>query len=252
MQLIDTHAHVYLPDFVEDRQSVLERAHNTGVTKILMPAIDSSTHEEMQAVERQYDICSSMIGLHPSSVKVNYKEEISLIEMLIQQRKFAAIGEIGLDFYWDKTFINEQYDCFHTQIQIAQENNLPIVIHSRNAVDECIAVIQQYPGIKGVFHCFSGTLQQANTIISAGLFLGIGGLITFKNGGLDKIIIDIPIEKVVLETDAPYLTPVPYRGKRNEVSYIKYVAQKLAELKNISIENVARTTTVNAQSIFSI
>lgn len=252
MELIDTHAHIYLNDFAEDRLAVMQRAKNEGIIKVLMPAIDSSTHEEMQTVEQQYDICISMLGLHPSSVKPDYEEELLLIENLMQWRKFAAIGEIGLDFYWDKTFIHEQYACFHRQIQIAQENNLPIVIHSRSAVDECIEVIQQYQGITGIFHCFSGTLDQANTIISEGLFLGIGGVVTFKNGGLDKILPEIPIEKMVLETDAPYLTPVPYRGKRNEISYIKYVAQKVAELKNISIEEVAEITTVNAQSIFSI
>jgi len=252
MELIDTHAHIYLSDFAEDRQAVIERALNEGIIKIFMPSIDSSTHEEMQAVERQFDMCISMLGLHPSSVKQGYEEELLLIENLVHRRKFAAIGEIGLDFYWDKTFINEQYACFHRQVQIAQRNSLPIVIHSRNAVDECIEVILQYPGITGIFHCFSGTLQQAKTIISAGLFLGIGGVVTFKNGGLDKILPEISIENIVLETDAPYLTPVPYRGKRNEISYIKYIAQKVAEVKNISIEDVATVTTVNAQSIFSI
>jgi TatD DNase family protein len=252
MELIDTHAHIYLPDFAEDRQQVIQSAKNEGIIKILMPAIDSSTHDDMQAVERQYDICISMVGLHPSSVKQDYEEELLLIENLLDRRKFAAIGEIGLDFYWDKTFINDQYACFHRQIQVAGKYNLPVVIHSRNAVDECIEVIQQYPGITGIFHCFSGTLHQANTIISTGFFLGIGGVVTFKNGGLDKILPEIPVEKMVLETDAPYLTPVPYRGKRNEISYIKYVAQKVAELKNISIEEVAEITTENAQSIFSI
>ncbi len=252
MELIDSHAHIYLPEFDGDREAIIEKAKNEGILRIIMPAIDLSTHTEMLAVEQQFSECIAMMGLHPCSVKDNYKEELTVVENYLQQRNFAAIGEIGLDFYWDKTFTNEQYHCFHRQIEMALEHNFPIVIHSRNAVDECIAVVEQYPGLRGIFHCFSGSLEQAKRIIKAGFFLGIGGVVTFKNSGLDKVIQEITFDKILLETDAPFLAPVPHRGKRNESSYLKLIVEKISEIKQLSVAEVAEITTANARKIFPL
>ena len=252
MHLIDTHAHVYLPDFNNDKELIFENAEKVGLNKILMPAIDSSTHQLMFDLEAEKSMCLSMIGLHPCSVKDDYEKEISIIEKYLSTRSFIAIGEIGLDFYWDKTFVNQQYDAFNKQIEIALNNHLPIAIHSRNATDECLDVVSKYPNIKGVFHCFSGNIEQAKKAIDLGFMLGIGGVVTFKNAGLDKVIEAIGINNVILETDAPYLAPVPYRGKRNEPSYLKIIADKIATLTNMDIEDVIKTTTLNASKLFSL
>ncbi len=193
-----------------------------------------------------------MMGLHPCSVKENYKEELNIVYDWLQKRKFAAIGEIGLDFYWDKTFSVEQYESFHQQIQWALQFDMPVVLHTREAVQQSIAVVKEYKdkNLRGIFHCFSGTLQNALDIIDTGFYLGIGGVITYKNSGLAEVIKKIDLKNVVLETDSPYLTPVPFRGKRNESSYLKYVVQKIAEVKNISFKEVAEITTQNAESFF--
>ena len=232
---------------------MLQRAEKEGVAKILMPAIDTETHENMLKLEQKHPgVCFAMMGVHPCSVKSNYKEELKAARAYLENRPFIAIGEIGLDFYWDKTFVAEQYLVFHEQIEWALEFDLPIVIHSRESVDECIRVVSEHQKgkLKGVFHCFSGNDKQAQQIIDLGFYLGIGGVVTFKNSGLDKVMEKVSLEYVVLETDAPYLAPVPFRGKRNEPSYLKYVTEKLALIKNISQEVVAQITTANAEKLF--
>jgi TatD DNase family protein len=253
MQITDTHSHIYLDDFGEDRTEMLLRAEKEGVIKILMPAIDSSTHGQMLALEKLNPAqCFSMMGLHPCSVKENYKKELAIVEKYLSERPFKAVGEIGLDFYWDKTFTKEQYEAFRRQTEWALAFDIPIVIHSRDSIDECIEVVKQMQNgkLKGVFHCFGGSLEQANKITGLGFYLGIGGVLTYKKSGLDKVLEQVDMKHIVLETDAPYLTPVPFRGKRNEPAYIKYVAEKLAEVKNISVEEVTRVTTANAVDLF--
>ena len=252
MYLIDTHTHIYLSEFDDDRDQVIARAKLAGIQKMILPAIDSSTHAKMLEVEQQFEDCHAMMGLHPCSVNQNFSKEIEIVESYLKERKFLAIGEIGLDFYWDKTFTKEQYEAFHQQIQIALKQDLPIVIHSRNAIDECIEVVQQYPGLRGVFHCFSGNLVQAEKAMATGFLLGIGGVVSFKNAGLDKVIEKIGPDQLILETDAPYLAPVPYRGKRNEPSYTLLVAEKIAAILNISLENVGELTTENARKLFRL
>jgi TatD DNase family protein len=252
LKLIDTHAHIYLPEFDKDRIELIINATEAGVEGIYMPAIDITTHETMLQTEMQYPICKSMMGLHPCSVKEDFEKELLVIEHYFLQRKFIAVGETGLDFYWDKTFAKQQYDAFHKQIELSLRFHLPIVIHSRNATDECIEVVQQYPEARGVFHCFSGTGEQAQKIIDLNFMLSIGGVVTFKNAGLDKVVQAIGLSHLILETDAPYLAPVPYRGKRNEPSYIKVVAEKIAVLLNMGIDEVAKVTTQNAEKLFCI
>lgn len=254
MKLIDTHTHLYLGDFENDIGEVIEKAIAEGVYKFYLPAIDSTELDNLLHLENKFPgICFAMIGLHPCSVKENFAEELALVEDALSKRKFAAVGEIGLDFYWDKTFINEQYECFHRQIELALSNKLPIVVHTREALDEAIQVVKQYTlrGLSGIFHCFGGTAEQAKQIIDAGFYLGIGGVVTYKKSGLAEVLTEIDLQHIVLETDAPYLTPVPFRGKRNESSYLKYIVAKIAEIKNVTVEEVARVTTVNAERIFS-
>lgn len=252
MYVIDTHAHIYLSEFDEDREDCINRAREAGVEKILMPAIDSSTHEMMLKTEERYASCTAMMGLHPCSVKETYKQELETIEMYMQKRRFIAIGEIGLDFYWDKTFTEQQYEAFHYQINLALKYKLPIAIHSRNAMDECISVVEQYPELTGVFHCFSGNYEQATKILQTNFMLGIGGVVSFKNAGLDKVMERAGIERVVLETDAPYLAPVPYRGKRNEPAYTRLVAEKLSQITGLTFEQVAELTTQNSARLFKL
>lgn len=250
--MIDTHAHIYLPEFDNDRHEIIERAKENGVDKILMPAIDASTHEAMLKVEENYASCVAMMGLHPCSVNQDFEKELNLIKTFLEQRQFIAIGEIGLDFYWDKTYTDQQYEAFHQQIKLALEYDLPIAIHSRNATEECLAVIKQYPGLNGVFHCFSGTVSEAIEIMMQGFMLGIGGVVSFKNGGLDKVIGEVGIDNVILETDAPYLAPVPYRGKRNEPAYVRLVAEKLSAITGKSLEYIEELTTANAKKLFKL
>lgn len=250
--MIDTHAHIYLPEFDEDRNEVIQSAGENGIRKILMPAIDSSTHEAMLKVEKEFPSCHSMIGLHPCSVKENLEKELSVIKDYLTQRSFVAIGEIGLDFYWDKTFIKLQYAAFHQQIELALQYDLPVVIHSRNATDECIEVVKQYPGLRGVFHCFSGDSGQARQLTEIDFMLGIGGVVTFKNAGLDKVLSEVGFKQVILETDAPYLAPVPYRGKRNEPAYMRFVAEKVVSLSGFTFEEVAGLSTTNAEKLFKL
>ena len=253
MNLVDTHSHIYVSEFDNDRIQILERAETEGVRRILLPAIDSATHEQMLRVENENPgKCFSMMGVHPCSIKDDYQAELKIARDYLEQRKFIAVGEIGLDFYWDKTFSEQQYLAFHEQIEWALHFDLPIVIHSRNSTDECIKVVAEHQKgkLRGVFHCFSGDLLQAQKVIDLGFYLGIGGVLTFKNSGLDAVVKSISLGNIVLETDAPYLAPVPFRGKRNEPSYLKYVVEKLSTIKNISMDDVASITTVNAEKLF--
>lgn len=254
MTLIDTHSHIYLPEFEPDRVAMLERAGQSGISHILMPAIDSETHEAQFLLEKQSPLCLSMMGVHPCSIKENYKDELKIARDHFEKRKFIAVGEIGLDFYWDKTFTNEQYKAFHEQLEWALHFDIPVSIHSRNATDECIQVVTEHQKgkLKGVFHCFSGDKEQAQQIIDLGWYLGIGGVVTFKNSGLDKVMEHVSLDHVVVETDAPYLAPVPFRGKRNEPSYLSYVVSKLSEIKKIYPDEVAAITTTNAKKLFDI
>jgi TatD DNase family protein len=250
MTLIDTHAHLYLPEFRERWPELLERASAAGLGEILLPAIDSETHAAVIELEAAYPRCKAMMGLHPCSVAANYEQELALVRKYFSERKFIAVGEIGLDFYWDKTFTEQQYAAFHEQIGLAIKYEIPIAVHSRSATAEAIEVVKQYPGLRGVFHCFGGTLEEAETLIGLGFYLGIGGVVTFKNSGLDKIIAATGLDKVILETDAPYLAPVPFRGKRNEPSYLRYVAEKLVDVSGKQLEEVAEITTRNARELF--
>ena len=253
MTLIDTHSHIYLEEFSPDLPLVFQRAEKENISKIFLPAIDSTTHASMLALEKiNPGKCFSMMGVHPCYIKENYPDELKIARTYLEERTFSAIGETGLDFYWDKTFTEQQYLAFNKQVEWALEFAIPIVIHSRNSTDECIEVITQHQKgkLRGVFHCFSGNEVQAQKIIDLGFYLGIGGVITFKNSGLDKVIKEIDLQNVVLETDAPYLAPVPFRGKRNEPSYLKYVVEKISTIKNISMDDVAEITTANAEKLF--
>lgn len=255
MTIIDTHSHIYLPEFETDWAHMLERAEKEGIRNINMPAIDSSTHGAMLKLEEENpSVCLSMMGLHPCSVKENYLEELKIARDYLEKRLFIAVGETGLDFFWDKTFSVQQYLAFHEQIEWALHYDIPVVIHSRNSIDECIKVVGEHQKgkLKGVFHCFSGKLEQAGKIIDLGFYMGIGGVITFKNSGLDKVMEKTNLDNVLLETDAPYLAPVPFRGKRNEPAYLKYVVEKLAGIKAESEEEIASVTSGNAEKLFKL
>lgn len=252
--LIDTHAHLYAKQFDEDRDEMLQNAIDCGVEKFYLPNIDSESIEGMFKLEAQYpDRCFAMMGLHPCSVKENYKEELAIVKDWLDKRSFCAIGEIGIDLYWDKSTLEIQKEAFLTQIEWAKELDLPIVIHSREATDIIIELVQSAKDarLRGIFHCFGGSKEQAQKIIDLGFYLGIGGVLTFKKSGLDKVMETIPIEHVVLETDAPYLAPTPYRGKRNESAYVRLVAEKLASVTGRPFKEIAEITSDNAMKVFS-
>ena len=254
MILTDTHSHLYLDEFATDRQSVVENALQNDVKYILLPNIDSSSLEKMNKLCLEYpDNMFPMIGLHPTSVNDHYHKELQLVLKEIMTRKYYAIGEVGIDLYWDKSFEKEQNFVFRYQIELAIEFNLPLVVHTRSSFDYTISIVEEMKtdNLKGVFHCFGGTWEEANRIIDLGFKLGIGGVVTFKNAGLDKVVDHLDLKDILLETDAPYLTPIPFRGARNESAYIKYIAQKVADLKKVSIEEVARVTTQNARELFN-
>ncbi len=254
MEFIDTHSHIYLQEFAADIDTVILSANNTGIKKIFLPAIDSTHIQEMLSLEKKYpETCFAMIGLHPCSVKENYRDELKTVEEHLKQRKFAAVGEIGLDFYWDKTFAKQQHIAFEQQMQWALDYGLPINIHTRNATQETIEMVKPFAkkGLQGIFHCFGGSYETAKQIIDMNFLLGIGGVVTYPKAGLQDVLPKINLEYIVLETDAPYLTPVPHRGKRNEPSYIKIIAQKIADIKNESIEEIALVTTANAEKIYN-
>ena len=252
MEIIDTHTHLYLEEFQADIEDVITRAKAEGVTRFYLPNVDSSSIGDLLKLEEMHPECIAMMGLHPCYVKENVADELKLVEEWLRKRPFAAVGEIGLDYYWDKTFVAEQKDGFRQQINWALELNLPIVIHSRNSMQDCIDIVRDHQNgnLRGIFHCFGGTVEEAKQIIDLGFLMGIGGVVTYKKTGLAEILPSIPMEHLVLETDAPYLTPVPFRGKRNEPSYLKYIVTKIAEALNISAEEVARQTTLNAQKLF--
>ncbi|SUZ55139.1 uncharacterized protein METZ01_LOCUS7993 [marine metagenome] len=255
MQIIDTHTHLYLKQFNQDIDEVIKRAINIGVDKFIFPAIDSSYLKQMHDLQSKYSKnIYLMSGLHPVSVKENYKDELGLVVKSLTDHNYVAIGEIGIDLYWDKTFLKQQQDAFEFQIRLAISNDLPIVIHCREGFDEIFEIldVEKCENLRGIFHCFTGTLDQAKRAINLGFKLGIGGVVTFKNGGIDKFINQISINNIVLETDSPYLSPVPFRGKRNESSYIKYVLSKLSELYGVSEDELAKLTTENSKKIFRI
>ncbi len=253
MMLIDTHCHLYSTEFGGEIPDIIEKAQKVGVDKFYLPAIDSEVIQAMLNLEAAYpNTCFAMMGLHPCSVKENVEHELAIVKEWLDKRDFVAVGEIGLDFYWDKTFAAEQKKAFDVQMSWALSINKPIVIHTRNAMQETIDMVKPYAkkGLKGIFHCFSGSYESAKQIIDMGFLLGIGGVLTYKNAGLPAALENIGLEHMVLETDAPYLSPVPYRGKRNESSYLLEIAIKLAEVKKVSLEDVATITTANAQKIF--
>ncbi len=255
MRFIDTHSHIYDTGFQEDLDAVMVSAKSAGVEKIYMPGIDSTCINGMMDMETKYPgFCIPMMGLHPCYVKENYQEELAIVEGWLAKRKFAAIGEIGLDYYWDKTFAKEQQLVFEQQMQWGLDLGLPINIHTRNAMGETIELVKPFAkkGLKGIFHCFSGSKESAEQIIEMGFLLGLGGVLTYKNAGVAEAVVDIPLEFLVLETDAPYLPPVPYRGKRNEPAFMIEVAKKLAEIKNIPLHEVAEKTSGNAERIFKM
>jgi TatD DNase family protein len=250
---VDTHTHLYSEEFKPDRAALIERAIAKGITKFYLPNIDSSSIEGMLELEAQFPLhCFALMGLHPCSVKENVNSELAVVEEWLAKRKFAAIGEIGIDLYWDKTFFEEQKLAFETQIAWALKYNYAIVIHCRQAFEEIYDILRSFSTLpKGIFHCFSGNIEQAKKIIDLGNFkLGIGGVVTFKNSGLDHVVEKIDLEHLVLETDAPYLAPVPHRGKRNEPSYILEVAKKVALLKGVSMQKLAEVTCKNAEFIY--
>ncbi|MEM1321636.1 MAG: TatD family hydrolase [Bacteroidota bacterium] len=251
--LIDTHAHLYASQFDKDREEMLERAIAAGVERFYLPNIDSESIASMLALEAaQPERCFAMMGLHPCSVKANYEEELAIVRQWLDKRSFCAVGEIGIDLYWDKTFFEQQKAAFRTQIQWAIELDVPIIIHSRESTNEIIEILEElrHEKLRGIFHCFGGSVDEAQKIMALGFHLGIGGVLTFKKSGLDQTMSAIGLERVVLETDAPYLSPTPYRGKRNESAYVRLVAQKLADIKQMSLEEVARITSANARSVF--
>lgn len=253
MNWIDTHCHLYLDDFAEDRNQVIERAEKEGITQFYLPNIDVDSIPALLSLEQAFpDKCKAMMGLHPCSVGVDCKVLLSEIEKQIQGRTFIAIGEIGLDYYWDRTHISEQKMALEIQCQWALQLDRPVVIHSRDSIDDCIRLLEPFcnKGLRGVFHCFGGTFEQAQKITGMGFMLGIGGVVTYKTSQLAQVLPFVPDESLVLETDAPYLSPVPYRGKRNEPAFMIRVAERLAQIKGVTTEEMAAITTSNALRLF--
>ena len=255
MNIIDTHTHLYLKHFKDDIDVIINRSREIGVKKFILPAIDSSHFERMHNLKKKYpnDIFL-MSGLHPTDVKENYKDELDFVVNTLKTNSYVAIGEIGIDLYWEKSFLKQQQDAFKFQIRLAIKHDLPIVIHCREAFNEIFEILdkENCDKLRGVFHCFSGTFEEAQRAINLGFVLGIGGVVTFKNGGIDKFLHKIDIKNIVLETDSPYLAPVPFRGKRNESSYIIYVLEKLSEIYDISKEKIAEITSKNAEKVFRL
>ncbi|MDA0317523.1 MAG: TatD family hydrolase [Bacteroidetes bacterium] len=255
MIITDTHTHLYSEAFDEDRDEMISRALAAGITRFFVPAIDSTYSESMYALERKYPThVFLMMGVHPTHIKDNYKEELDFLTEALETRKFVAIGEIGIDLYWDKSTLKKQQEAFRIQIQLAKRYKLPIVIHCRDAFDEVFEILEEEKSedLFGIFHCFTGTLEQAQQAISYNMKLGIGGVVTFKNGKIDQFLSQIDLKHIVLETDAPYLAPVPYRGKRNESVYIIEVLEKLSSIYGLSAKNIAEITTKNSKDIFNI
>lgn len=255
MTITDTHTHLYSEQFDEDRYEMIQRALDVGVSRFFVPAIDSAYLNSMLALEKSFpENIFLMMGLHPTHVKENFEEELAFVKHWLDKRNFYAVGEIGIDLYWDKTLLKQQQLAFKTQIAWAKEKNLPVVIHCRDAFDEIFEVLEEVKDdqLYGIFHCFTGNLEQAKKAISYNMKLGIGGVVTFKNGKIDQFLHEIPLEQIVLETDAPYLAPAPFRGKRNESSYIIKVLDKLAEIYKLTPQEIAETTTLNSKNVFGI
>lgn len=253
--LIDTHSHIYSEDFANDIDEVIQRAYDNDIKKIVMPNIDSGSVKRLFDLSESYPhLCFPLLGLHPTSVSEDYKEELQAVEYWMDKRNFYGIGEIGIDLYWDRTYLKQQQDAFRYQIQLAKSKELPVVIHVRNSFNEVYDIVkeEQDGNLKGIFHCFTGNKQEAQKVVELGFKLGVGGVVTFKNSNLGEVLQSIDVEDVVLETDAPYLSPVPKRGRRNETAYLVYVAQKVAEVYNVSVDEVAEITTYNARNLFGI
>lgn len=251
--MIDTHAHIYTDQFQEDVDEVIERALDSGVNKILMPNIDAASIDSMLLLEERYpNVCYPMMGLHPCSVTKEVEEQLTLIEKWLAKKSFLAIGEIGTDLYWDKSLWAEQKIAFNAQCEMALQYDLPIVIHCRETIDQTIDLVQAFKGkgLRGVFHCFTGSVEQGARITDMGFYLGLGGVSTFKNGGMDQVIPHLDRSRIILETDAPYLAPTPFRGKRNEPSYVFRVAETVAKYLHVSLQEVDQFTTVNANALF--
>jgi len=252
VKLVDTHSHIFVSEF-EDVNTIVQNAKSNGIEKILMPNIDKESINDVLRVKALFpEQTEIMMGLHPCSVDKNYNEVLAAIGQQLTVSKCCAIGEIGLDYYWSKDLISEQHSALEIQLQWAIDSNLPVSLHTRNATKETIDICKNFKGLRGVFHCFGGTVAEASEIIALGMFLGIGGVLTFKNSGLDKVIEGFDLAHMVLETDAPYLAPQPFRGKRNEPAFLLYIAEKLAQLKDTSLQQVADITTNNAIKIFNL
>ncbi|MDD3772604.1 MAG: TatD family hydrolase [Weeksellaceae bacterium] len=252
--LIDTHTHLYSEEFDEDRNEMIQRAVNAGVKRFYIPAIDSSYTQRMFDLENKYENIHLMMGLHPTSVQPEtFEKELQFVKKWLDKREFCAVGEIGIDLYWDQSTLKEQQIAFKTQISWAKEKKTPIVIHCRNSFDEIFEILKEEKDeeLYGIFHCFTGTKEQAERAIGFNMKLGIGGVLTFKNGKIDQFLNEIPLENIVLETDSPYLSPVPYRGKRNESSYITLVSKKLSEIYSLPEEEIIRQTGKNALAVFT-
>ncbi|WP_194438639.1 TatD family hydrolase [Vibrio fluminensis] len=253
--MIDTHAHIYASEFDNDRDQVVERALAQGISKILLPNIDLDSIEPMLTTEAAYpQICRSMMGLHPCYVDGNVEQTLTTIHSWFNKHSFIAVGEIGIDLYWDKTYKVEQEYAFVTQLNWAKEMQLPVVIHTRDSIEETLALLEkeQDGSLSGVFHCFGGSVEEAKAINQLGFHLGLGGVSTFKNGGMDKVIPQLDMNYVILETDCPYLAPVPHRGKRNEPAYTQLVAQRVADLRQMSLQQIDELTTRNAKTLFNL
>jgi TatD DNase family protein len=253
MELIDSHCHLYVPAFAEDIDAVIQRARTAGVGRFYLPAIDQENEAALLALEARYpDVCFAMQGLHPYSVKADVDEALQNIELSLAGRRFAAVGETGLDFYWDRSFEKEQYRAFHQQVEWALHYDLPVVIHSRDSIAQTITVIREHQlgNLRGIFHCFNEDAESASQIVDLGFYMGIGGTVTYKNSKLPAVIKKMGLENILLETDAPYLPPVPFRGKRNESSYLVFIAEKMAEILDMDVEEVGRITTANALQLF--
>lgn len=253
--LIDSHTHLYLDDFIEDRSQVVETAIAAGVGYMLLPNIDSSSLDDMLKLHAQYpENCLPMMGLHPTSVKENFEEELALVETKLAQSTFIAVGEIGIDLYWDTSFREQQSEAFRRQLKLAKKHKLAVSIHTRDAFELVYRIVKEEltDDLKGVFHCFTGSETEAKRIAELGFMMGIGGVVTFKNAGLAEVIKKIPTDLILFETDAPFLTPAPYRGKRNQSSYLTYIARKVADIKGCPMEEIAAISTHQAAKLFSI
>ena len=253
--LIDTHSHIYSEDFINDIDEVIQRAYDNDIKKIVLPNIDSGSVKRLLDLSDSYPhLCFPLLGLHPTSVSGDYKEELQAVEYWMDKRKFYGIGEIGIDLYWDRTYLKQQQDAFRYQVKLAKSKKLPVVIHVRNSFNEVYEIVkeEQDGTLNGIFHCFSGNEEEAERVINIGFLLGIGGVITFKNSELKQVIRKVKLQNLVLETDAPYLTPAPKRGRRNETAYLVYIAQQVAEIYDVSVDQVAEVTTANARKLFKI